>query len=35
MGWQCKLCESLNTDETAVCEVCNGIDINYEIRNKI
>ena len=25
MGWQCKLCESLNTDETAVCEVCNGI----------
>lgn len=25
MGWQCKLCESLNSDETAVCEVCNGI----------
>lgn len=41
MSWKCNLCETLNSDDTAVCEVCNGISpflawfkYDYEETNK-
>lgn len=41
MSWQCNLCETLNCDNTIVCEVCNSVSpflacfkYDYEEANK-